>query len=691
MNNAAHRRVAVLTGHLQEADAACSSECVERNVTSAEMEAYSVALPEHLTADDPWLVHRSTFSPERLRSHYEAPFEHVNTLYDNWESSVELYPEVEFLGQRPIAANGTPGPYQWMTYAEAGKVRTAIGAGLLHYGVQTGDTVGLYSINCRDWMLVDGACYAYSLVTVPLYDTLGPDAVRFICSHAELTAVACSAECLETLLPCLADTHTVQLVVVFGLKAGTKAPVAPAGARVQIRTLEEVIAAGKSQPRPHMPPAPEDMATICYTSGTTGVPKGAVLTHANMIANSAGTMFVIPLKVGDRHISYLPLAHIYERISVVTAVHCGCSVGFYRGDVLQLLEDVQELQPTIFPSVPRLYNRIYDKVMQAVREGSTVSRKLFETGYACKKAALQRGDLSGGRFGPFWDQLVFSKVKARLGGHVRLMTTGASPISEEVFDFLRICFGATVLEGYGMTETSCVISMTLPGDATAGHVGGPCSSCEIKLVDIPEMSYTNADQPNPRGEICIRGPIVFKGYYKDDKQTQEVLDADGWFHTGDVGTWLPGGRLKIIDRKKSLFKLAQGEYIAPEKLENVYSRSPLVAQAFVYGNSLRAQLVAVLVPDPDTLFPWAASRGLQKDMGALCRNAAVNAAVLASLQEEGRTAKLRGFEQVAAVHLVPEAFSVENGLLTPTFKLKRPQAQATFQDAIATMYARLHE
>jgi long-chain acyl-CoA synthetase len=450
-----------------------------------------------------------------------------------------------------------------------------------------------------------------------------------------------------------------------------------------------VQAAGRRHVRSHVPPAPSDVATICYTSGTTGVPKGAVLTHANLIANSAGMAEFVTVGVGDRHISYLPLAHIYERVSMLTATHKGCAVGFYRGDVALLLEDIEELQPTLFTSVPRLYNRIYDKVMGAIQQSSPVARKLFEMAYASKRAALRGGDLSGGRFGPMWDRLVFSKVRARLGGKVRLMTTGASPISEEVFDFLRICFGATVIEGYGMTETSCVISMTSHGDATSGHVGGPVVCCEVKLVDIPEMNYTNADKPTPRGEVCVRGPSVFQGYYKDEQQTREVLDDDGWLHTGDVGTWLEGGRLKIIDRKKNIFKLAQGEYIAPEKLENVYVRSPFVAQSFVFGDSLRHQLVAVVVPDPDHLLPWAASRGMAREMDVLCKNKAVKAAVLASMLAEGKAAKLRSFEQVAAVHLTPDLFSVENGMMTPTFKLKRPQASAAFKADIAAMYQQL--
>lgn len=255
--------------------------------------------------------------------------------------------------------------------------------------------------------------------------------------------------------------------------------------------------------------------------------------------------------------------------------------------------------------------------------------------------------------------------------------------------FLRICFGAKVLEGYGMTETSCTISLNHVDDTTCGHVGSPLPCCEVKLVDIPEMNYCNSDKPFPRGEVCVRGPTTFQGYFKDEVQTREVLDSDGWVHTGDVGTWLPGGRLKIIDRKKNIFKLAQGEYVAPEKIEAVYMKCPMVLQVFVYGDSLQAALVGIVVPDPEVLLPWAKERNLGTDLAALCLDPKVAAAILKGMLEEGRVAKLRGFEQVAAIKLTPNPFTLENGLLTPTFKFKRPQGKALFQADIDQLYASL--
>ncbi|KAK1279203.1 Long chain acyl-CoA synthetase 6, peroxisomal [Acorus gramineus] len=684
--SAANRRLRAIQDHISaSSSAAASAGRIEANATAGEFvssQGLSVVLPEKLQTGK-WNVYRSAHSPLKLIDRF-PDHPDIGTLHDNFVHAVDTFRDYKYLGTR-IRVDGTVGEYKWMTYGEAGTFRTAVGSGLVYYGIPKGSCIGLYFINRPEWIIVDHACSAYSYVSVPLYDTLGPDAVKYIVNHASVQAIFCVHQTLNILLSFLSDMPFVRLIVVVG---GTEdiIPSLPSTSGIEIISYSKLIDQGCSNLQKFYPPKPEDIATICYTSGTTGTPKGVVLTHGNLIANVAGSSISAKFYPSDIYISYLPLAHIYERANQIAMIYGGVAVGFYQGDNLKLLDDMAALRPTLFSSVPRLYNRIYAGIMNAVKTSGVLKQRLFNAAYNAKLHAI----VNGKNPSPMWDRLVFNKIKAKLGGRVRFMTSGASPLSPDVLDFLRVCFGGVVVEGYGMTETSCVISTMEEGDTLTGHVGPPNPCCEIKLVDVPEMNYTSEDQPYPRGEICVRGPIVFQGYYKDDIQTKEVIDDDGWLHTGDIGLWLPGGRLKIVDRKKNIFKLAQGEYIAPEKIENVYAKCKFVAQCFVYGDSFNSSLVAVVAVDHDMLKSWAASEGIKyEDLTQLSRDPRARAAVLADMDDIGKQAQLRGFEFAKSVTLVLEPFTLENGLLTPTFKVKRPQAKAYFAKMISDMYTEL--
>ncbi|TVU26988.1 hypothetical protein EJB05_29566, partial [Eragrostis curvula] len=623
-------------------------------------QGYSVVLPEKLQTGK-WNVYRSAQSPLRLTSRFPGNPE-IGTLHDNFMHSVTMFGDCNYLGTR-ISADGTVGDYKWMTYGEVSMSRTAIGSGLMYHGILEGARIGLYFINRPEWIIVDHACASYSYVSVPLYDTLGPDAVQFIVNHATVEVIFCVHQTLSIILSFIAQMTCVRLIVVVD---GDDANMPPAQVASILQLRERRI------------------LNLFVLRNL----KGVVLSHDNLIANAAGSSLDVKFYSSDVYISYLPLAHIYERMNQISLLHCGAAIGFYQGDNLKLMDDLAALKPTAFASVPRLYNRIYAAITNAVKESGGLKEKLFHTAYNAKRQAIDNGRSPS----PVWDKLVFNKIKAKLGGQVRLMSSGASPLSPNVMEFLRICFGCEVLEGYGMTETSCTITAMDIGDKSFGHVGSPNPSCEVKLVDVLEMNYTSEDQPYPRGEICVRGPIIFRGYYKDEFQTREVLDEEGWLHTGDIGLWLPGGRLKIIDRKKNIFKLAQGEYIAPEKIENVYAKCKFIAQCFVYGDSLNSSLVAIVAVEPEVLKAWAASEGIQyEDLRQLCADPRARAAVLADMDSIGKEAQLRGFEFAKAVTLAAEPFTLENGLLTPTFKVKRPQAKAYFAKEISDMYAKLRE
>ncbi|CAL1396821.1 unnamed protein product [Linum trigynum] len=684
VTSAAQRRMRAIRDHLT-GDSTSSTTQLVQSPTAGEFfseQGYSAVLPEKLQTGK-WNVYRSARSPLKLVSRFPDHPE-IGTLHDNFVHAVDTFRDYKYLGTR-IRVDGTVGEYKWMTFGEAGTARTAIGSGLMYHGIEKGARVGLYFINRPEWLIVDHACSAYSYVSVPLYDTLGPDAVKYIVNHAVVQAIFCVPETLNSLLSFLSEIPSVRVIVVVG-GIDDQMPSLPSSTGVQVVTYSKLLTQGRSNLHPFCPPKPEDTATICYTSGTTGTPKGAVLSHENLIANVAGATLTTKFYPSDVYISYLPLAHIYERANQVMTAYFGVAVGFYQGDNLKLMDDLAALRPTIFCSVPRLYNRIYAGITNTVKSSGGLRERLFNAAYNAKKQALQNGKNAS----PMWDRLVFNKIREKLGGRVRYVVSGASPLSPDVLEFMKICFGGEVIEGYGMTETSCVITVMDLGDNQVGHVGSPNPACEVKLEDVPEMNYTSQDQPYPRGEICVRGPIVFQGYYKDETQTREVIDGEGWLHTGDIGLWLPGGRLKIIDRKKNIFKLAQGEYIAPEKIENVYAKCRFVAQCFIYGDSFNSSLVAVVAVDPDVLRDWAASQGLKhNDLEQLCNDPRTKATVLAEMDAIGREAQLRGFEFAKAVTLVAEPFTLENGLLTPTFKIKRAQAKAYFQSAITEMYKEL--
>lgn len=277
-----------------------------------------------------------------------------------------------------------------MTYGEVSAARKEIGSGLLFHGLQKGVRIGLYLINRPEWLIVDHACSAYSYISVPLYDTLGPDAVKYVVNHAEIEAIFCIPQTLNMLLSFIFEIPSVHLIVVVGGK-DEHLPSLPSTSGVKLISYLQLQSQGCSSPQPFCPPKPEDIATICYTSGTTGTPKGAVLTHGNLISNVAGFSLMVQFYPSDIYMSYLPLAHIYERANQIVSVYYGVAVGFYQGDNLKLMDDLAVLKPTIFPSVPRLYNRIYAGITNAVKASGTLREKLFTAAYNSKKQAIVSG------------------------------------------------------------------------------------------------------------------------------------------------------------------------------------------------------------------------------------------------------------------------------------------------------------
>ncbi|KAK9113204.1 hypothetical protein Scep_020723 [Stephania cephalantha] len=432
-----------------------------------------------------------------------------------------------------------------------------------------------------------------------------------------------------------------------------------------------------------------DTCTIMYTSGTTGDPKGVLLTNEAVVAEvfSIDKLLQESDKVvteWDTYFSFLPLAHIFDQIIETYCIYKGASIGFWQGDIKYLVEDIHVLKPTIFCAVPRVFDRIYTSVLEKISKGGPMNQKIFQWAYNYKLNKLKKGRKHH-KAAPFLDKLVFQKIKEGLGGRVRIMLSGAAPLSKHVEEFFRVTSCSILLQGYGLTESCAGCFTSIPNVfSMVGTVGVPVAAIEARLESVLEMGYDSLSS-TPRGEICLRGNTLFSGYCKRQDLTDEVL-VDGWFHTGDIGEWQPNGAMKIIDRKKNIFKLSQGEYIAVENLENTYNRCPIIDSIWVYGNSFESFLVAVVVPNKTTLEDWAETHNKSGDYQSLCVSPRARKYILDELNSTGKKHKLRGFEMLKAIHLEPNPFNIERDLITPTFKLKRPQLLKYYEEYIDQLY-----
>nr|XP_002129741.1 long-chain-fatty-acid--CoA ligase 1-like [Ciona intestinalis] len=607
----------------------------------------------------------------------------VNTLHDVFLHGLKQSEGGPCVGWRP----GPDQPYKWLTYQQVLTRAQHFGSGLVHEGAKTQPEqfIGIFSQNRVEWKITEQACNSFSMVVVPLYDTLGPQSIKHIMTQCDLKIVVVDNNGkAKSLLSGVKEGQFTATLIIMMSQPNEEVTNLAKETDTKVMTFEQVEEVGKNNLKEFVPPKPEDLHTICYTSGTTGLPKGVMLTHGNLIANQAGVFAIgqdsfLKMNNKDVHISYLPLAHVFERLVAQQMYYCGASVGFFQGDVKLLLSDVSALKPTVFPMVPRLINRIYDKIWAGVSQ-SFIKKFLLERALKSKLALLKKGIVTRDTI---WDKIVFGKVQNMMGGRGRIFITGAAPVSLEVINFMRAALGVNFTEGYGQTEATAAISITIPGDFESGSVGTPAVCNMIKLVDVPEKDYYAKEG---KGEVCAKGPNIFVGYYKDPDKTKETLDEDGWLHTGDVGMWLPNGSLKIIDRKKNIFKLAQGEYIAPEKIEGIFTQSPAIAQVFMHGESLKASLVAVVIPDSESFVTWCNGKGVSGGYEELCNNTDVKKLVLEDMCALGRKRGLKSFELPKKIHLSPELFSVENELLTPTFKSRRPQLLHRYKAEIDEMY-----
>uniref|UniRef100_A0A0N4ZFK3 Long-chain-fatty-acid--CoA ligase n=1 Tax=Parastrongyloides trichosuri TaxID=131310 RepID=A0A0N4ZFK3_PARTI len=584
------------------------------------------------------------------------------------------------------------GPYKWYTYGEVDTMARNIGNAIvekLNVTPSNDMHVGIYAINSPEWLITALGCARQSIVVVPLYDTLGADAASYIVQQTEISVIIVdNLEKVNNLLLNKKDLPSLKYIVVIQ-EYEIDEQLLQKGRDLGIEMIPfyELEKLGSECTYSVNLPKKDDTYIICYTSGTTGTPKGVILTHKNLIANVSGFLRLmdkfVPTFVDEDHsiISFLPLSHMFEQVNHWVCLCLGFQIGYFRGKIQDLTHDMKALKPTIFPAVPRLLNRFYDLIQKNVHNSGFIKRAIFNLAYNRKIAQLKRFTLNRGTI---WDKLIFGKIQETIGGRVQYMLTGSAPISAEVLETCRVALGATILEGYGQTECTAMCTITFPGDYTGGHTGAPAVCNIIKLGDVPELNYF---AKNRCGEVLIKGPNVTKGYFKNPEKTAELFNEEGYIQTGDIAKVLPDGTLKIIDRKKHILKLAQGEYVAPEKIENIYVRCDAVQQVYVEGDSLENFLVAIVVPDYESVKKWYSEHVKpSSSIEDICNDPKTVEYVFKQLQAIGKEMKLNSIEQVKAVHIDPNPFTVENGLLTPTLKSKRPQLKAQYNDIIKEMY-----
>ncbi|CCG80519.1 putative AMP-binding enzyme [Taphrina deformans PYCC 5710] len=629
------------------------------------------------------------------------------TAYDCFARGLSRSAKLNCLGHRPYdPVTKTWGKYQWQTWEEVARRRDAIGAGIvkLHEKSLSGKTkqycVAIFAKNRPEWAISDLACSSQSLVGVALYDTLGADSTEYIVNHCEAEMIICSLDKIPVLLASKSKMPKLRVLVSMDeLDAGevpgqSKSALLAHWAEekdVQIMSFSDLERLGEQFPRSHNIPGPDDIWTINYTSGTTGNPKGAILQHRCVPAAVLGSGAANGARANDVVYSCLPLAHCYQRSIDNGMFYAGGSIGYTRGDMLGLVEDMQLLHPTIFASVPRILSRFAAAIRAQTIHAPGVAGAISRTAFAAKKAKMDAG---GDNTHILWDKVWSRKIQKIFGGRLRVISSGSAPISSDDYVFLNAALGCTLVNGYGLTETNAAACVALPSDCSVGHCGPPMILAEFKLRSVPSMNYSAEDQPKPRGELLIRSPMNFKEYLKEPTKTAEALTEDGWFCTGDIFSVDSEGRFGMIDRVKNFFKLAQGEYVAPEKIENAMLASGIASQIFVHGNSEESFLVAIAGINPEEFIPFA-SKVLGREvtatdpatLQAACDDKRVKDAYLAICDRNAQKSKLAGFEKIKRVYLTFEPFTVENDLVTPTMKVKRSQAAKFYKSQIDVMYA----
>ncbi len=575
---------------------------------------------------------------------------------------------------RPLFLRKVDGVYKPLRYGEVREQVACFYHGLAKLGVVRGDRIGILSENRPEWVVTDQATLFHGAMDVPIFPSQTAAQLEYIMNDAGVSVMVVSNRFqLAKVQKIRRDVKTLRHVIMM-----SDVDELPA----DVHRFRDVLESGRAQhaAEPNalreaaIRIAPEDLCTIIYTSGTTGNPKGVMLTHNNFVSNVRGAAEILPIDDKDVLLSFLPLCHVFERMAgYYTATSCGATTA-YAESIETVAENMVEVRPTIVIAVPRLFERIYNRVARMVEKDSGIKKKIFYSAVATgRKHMLARKHRGAGMLlraqHALADKLVFSKLKARTGGRIRYFVSGGAALPRELGEFFE-AVGLLIIEGYGLTESSPVIAANRLDKHRFGSVGLPLPGIEVMIAED--------------GEILTRGPHVMKGYYNNRKATEEAIDSEGWLHTGDIGTMDEQGMLYITDRKKHLFVSSGGKNIAPQPIESLFAGNEYIDQFVLIGDR-RMFLTALIVPDFDALKEYADAHGIPyKDTSELVSNAEINGLIESTIQAAQKD--LANYEKVRRFTLLDQPFSIENGQMTPSMKLRRKAIEERYGDLIDSMY-----
>lgn len=584
-----------------------------------------------------------------------------------------FFRQAKRFGPNPLMWAKINGRYVPLTWDLIAKGVKALGAFLLQQDVQRGDRVAILSENRPEWGIADLAIQQLGAWTVPLYPSLSEADILQILSDCEpVVCVASTNQQAQKLRAVCPKVPSIRAVIVmdadrsFASHERSWAQAIEEGEGA-VPKLADLLSRRMQQLHP------DETATLIYTSGTTGEPKGVMLSHRNFLSNASACLKAIPISSRDRHLSFLPLSHVFERMAGwYLMLMAGASVA-YAEDMEALPKNMLEVRPTVMLGVPRFFEKLHARLHEAIRQAPPSKQRIIEWALSIGREAgsyrLARRPIPLGLWGREWlaAQLVFRKFHHRLGGRLRFFVSGSAPLAKAIGEFFYSVHVA-ILEGYGLTETSPVITVNRVTAVKFGSVGLPIDGVELRLEED--------------GEIVTKGPHVMQGYYRKPEATRAAI-VEGWLHTGDIGTIDAEGFLSITDRKKDLIKTAGGKFVAPQKLENLFVTDPYIAQAFLYGDR-EPYCVALIVPRFERLVEYAKAHGMPSTPQELVRAPAIRELLWGRVQVLQQD--LPSFEQIKAIALLDQEFTQAAGELTPTLKAKRAAIALRYHDLIRRLY-----